>query len=243
MKEWTDDITGMKCALLQLDPLRYRTITTVIDAKLRQLRQDPSNAKVPFEQLKVSAWIAALKGEACGTGVPEVVIHATADTLDDAPGHGAAADGEGVHVHAMCELDDGTPIPVSTLRRFLCEAVVKAVFVEPDGSVRRMAEVRTPNRAQRRALEAIYATCAHPECQVPVTRCKVHHIIWYSKRGPTLLDNMVPLCEHHHHMVHEGGWGITMALDRTITWIRPDGTVWRTHHSPNRHRRPTTRAG
>ena len=143
----------------------------------------------------------------------------------------------------LCELDDGTPIPVSTMQRFLCEAIVRAVFIEPDGSIRRIAEMRTPNRAQRRALEAIYSTCAHPDCQIPITQCKAHHIIWYSKRGPTLLDNLVPLCEQHHHLVHEGGWRITMTPDRTITWTKPDGTIWRTHHSPNRHTRPTTRAG
>ena len=114
---------------------------------------------------------------------------------------------------------------------------------EPDGSIRRIAEMRTPNRAQRRALEAIYSTCAHPDCQIPITQCKAHHIIWYSKRGPTLLDNLVPLCEQHHHLVHEGGWRITMTPDRTITWTTPDGTIWRTHHSPNRHAPPTTRAG
>lgn len=256
VKEWTEEISGMKCALLKLDPLRFRQVKAVVDAKIKQLQQDPLNAKIPFEQLKVLAWVAVLKGDGAGGGVPEVVIHVGAGTLDDVtatdpvtepvtdsePASDAARH-EDDHDHTLCELDDGTPIPVSTMRRFLCEAIVRAVFIEPDGSVRRMAEVRTPNRAQRRALEAIYGTCAHPDCQVPVTRCKAHHIVWYSKRGPTLLDNLVPLCEQHHHLVHEGGWGISMTPDRVITWTRPDGTIWRTHHSPNRYARPTTRAG
>ncbi len=248
VKEWTDEVTGMKCALLQLDPLRYRQVKAVVEAKIKQLKQDPLNAKIPFEQLKVLAWVAVLKGEGAGMGVPEAVIHVGADMLDDTP-HDAtkpatdAAQHDDAHDHTLCELDDGTPIPVSTMRRFLCEAVMRAVLIEPDGSVRRMAEMRTPNRAQRRALEAIYSTCAHPECQIPVTQCKAHHIVWFSRRGPTLLDNLVPLCEQHHHLVHEGGWGMSMTPDRTITWTRPDGTIWRTHSSPNRHARPTTRAG
>ena len=84
------------------------------------------------------------------------------------------------------------------------------------------------------ALAAMYATCAHPHCTVPVTQCKAHHIVWYSRQGPTLLDNLLPVCEHHHHLLHEGGWTITMTPDRTVTWTRPDGTTWHTHHSPNR---------
>jgi hypothetical protein len=31
-----------------------------------------------------------------------------------------------------------------------------------------------------------------------------------------------------------GGWTIEIDDDRTIRWKRPDGTLWREHHSPNR---------
>ena len=62
MKEWTDDVTGMKHALLKLDPLRFRQVKAVVEAKLKQLQQDPLNGKIPFEQLKVLAWVAVLKG-------------------------------------------------------------------------------------------------------------------------------------------------------------------------------------
>jgi hypothetical protein len=183
VKEWTETETGMKCTLLKLDPLRHRQIQAVIEAKLAQLKQDPLNAKIPFEQLKVMAWSSVVRGEGAGVGVPEVNIHTDATTA-----------AEGPHEHTLCELDDGTPIPVSTMQRFLCDAVVRAVIIEPDGTIRRLAEMRTPNRAQRRALAAMYSTCAHPDCTVPVTQCKAHHIVWYSQHGPTLLDNLVPRC-------------------------------------------------
>lgn len=227
VKQWTEEDTGMKCTLLKLDPLRSRQLQAVIDATLASMKQDPANAKIPYEQLKVLAWIAAVTGTGAGVSVsvPEVSIHTDARTA-----------AEGRHEHSLCELDDGTPIPVSTMQRFLCDAIVRAVIIEPDGTVRRIAELRTPNRAQRRALAAMYSTCAHPDCAVPVTACKAHHIVWYSKHGPTLLDNLIPLCEAHHHLVHEGGWNIRMTPDRTVTWVKPDGTTWRTHHSPNRRR-------
>ena len=45
--------------------------------------------------------------------------------------------------------------------------------------------------------------------------------------GATNLDNLLPICERHHHHVHEGGWTLTIKPDRTITLRRPDGTL---HH-------------
>ena len=35
----------------------------------------------------------------------------------------------------------------------------------------------------------------------------------------------MPLCDRHHHLVHEGGWTLTLQPDRTITLQRPDGTI------------------
>jgi len=224
---WTETGTGMKCTLVKLDPQSDSQWWSVIEAELAKLRQQPENATVPFARLKGKAIVNAATRSGAGMGVPEANIFTDARTA-----------AEGRHDHTICELADGTPIPVATMQRFLCDAIIRAVLVEPDGSVRRIAELRTPNRAQRRALAAIYSTCAHPDCTVPVTNCKAHHIVWYSKQGPTLLDNLLPVCEQHHHLLHEGGWTVTMTPDREVTWIRPDGSTWRTHRSPNRQ--PTT---
>lgn len=226
---WTERGTGMKCTLVKLDPQSDSQWWSVIDAELAKLRQQPDNANVPFARLKGKAIVNAATRSGAGMGVPEANIFTDARTA-----------AQGRHDHTICELADGTPIPVATMQRFLCDAVLRAVFVEPDGSVRRIAELRTPNRQQRRALAAMYATCAHPDCTVPITQCKAHHIVWYSKQGPTLLDNLLPVCERHHHLLHEGGWSVSMTPDRTVTWLRPDRIVWRTHHSPNRQ--PTSGA-
>jgi hypothetical protein len=99
--------------------------------------------------------------------------------------------------------------------------------------------VRTANRQQRRALRAMYRTCAHPDCTVAFSACKAHHIRWWWRHlGPTDLDNLIPLCERHHHLVHEGGWTLSMTTDRVTTWTRPDGTV--AHHGPSINRVPST---
>ena len=72
----------------------------------------------------------------------------------------------------------------------------------------------------------MHRTCGHPGCTVRFDDCQVHHVVhWVRQRGPTNLDNLLPLCTVHHHLVHEGGWQLTLQPDRTITLTRPDGTV------------------
>ncbi len=223
VKRWTEAGTGMKMTLIALDPLRDRQFHAVVDAQLAALRHDPTNANVAFDQLKAQAVVAAVSATAGGFAVAEIVIHTDAHTAC-----------EGRHTHTMCETVDGDPVPVATMQRFCCEAILTAVIVDVDGTVRNMHEQRTANRHQRRALAAMYATCAHPHCQVTFSNCRIHHVVWFSRGGHTVIDNLLPLCETHHHLVHEGGWTLTITPDRTVTWTRPDSTIWLTHPSINR---------
>ena len=71
----------------------------------------------------------------------------------------------------------------------------------------------------------MYATCGHPHCEVRFAACRIHHVDWWDHHGPTDLANLLPLCAHHHHLVHEGGWTLTLKPDRTITLRRPDGSL------------------
>jgi len=216
MKRWTDQASGMKMTLLSLDPLRDAAFHSAVDAQLARLRQDPANAKTPFSQLQVDAVVAAVSSETPGRRVPELTVHVDHESLC-----------HGRHEETLSELSDGTPIPVATAQRLCCEAIIGAVVVDPDGTVRELcAEQRTANRAQRRALAAMYRTCARPHCEVGFARCRIHHIEWWSQGGKTVLTNLIPLCETHHHLVHEGGWQLRMTSDRLTTWIRPNGTIW-----------------
>jgi hypothetical protein len=228
VKRWTDKASGMKMTLISLDPFRDEQLHKVIDAKLAELRQDPANARIPFEQLKVMALLAAVSAEAGAMGVAEVVIHTDAHTCC-----------RGRHADTLCETVDGVPVPVATMQGFCCEAAITAVIVEADGTVRRLTtEPRLANRSQRRVLAAMYSTCAHPNCTVGFSKCRIHHVDWYERGGPTVVDNLLPLCEEHHHLVHEGRWNLSMTPDRTLTWMRPDGSVWLVHPSINRQPHP-----
>ena len=145
---------------------------------------------------------------------------------------------DGRNEHSVCELEDGTPLPVDTMRRLLCDCEVLPAVLSSQGEALGVGRSsRTATRPQRRALRAMYRTCAHPDCTVGFGACRIHHIRWWWRDlGRTDLDNLIPLCERHHHLVHEGGWGLTMTPDRVTTWTRPDGSV--AHHGTSIDRAP-----
>ena len=228
MRRWTDQMSGMKMTLLAMDPLRDAAFHHAVDAQLAALRRDDANATVSFGSLTIDAVVAATAGSVTADGarrrVPEVVIHVDQASLC-----------HGRHADTLSETVDGVSIPVVTAQRLCCEAIVSAVIVDADGTTRKLyAEQRTANREQRRALAAMYATCAHPHCSVGFSRCRIHHVVWWTRGGNTVIENLLPLCEEHHHLVHEGGWNLILDPDRTVTWVRPDGTIWTIDRSPNR---------
>jgi hypothetical protein len=84
---------------------------------------------------------------------------------------------------------------------------------------------------QRDALTTQYGgRCAHPGCRSRAVI--IHHIIHWADGGTTTITNGVPLCLHHHWLVHEGGWRLRKNPDATITAIPPPplwqpGTIYR----------------
>lgn len=76
---------------------------------------------------------------------------------------------------------------------------------------------RFASRPQRDALRAMYRWCAIPGCRVPVERCEPHHSVEWERGGRTDLALLVPLCKHDHDRVHQRGWRLSVAPDRSIT--------------------------
>lgn len=63
-----------------------------------------------------------------------------------------------------------------------------------------------------------------------MTLCPNQESAWWETGGDTNIGNGVPLCLHHHHLVHEGGWQITYSPTTGMTTLTgPAG-----HH----HQRP-----
>jgi hypothetical protein len=103
--------------------------------------------------------------------------------------------------------------------------LLNGVVLYAPGELNLGRTTRLASRAQRRALRAIYATCAVYGCAVKFDNCQPHHAKFWENGGPTDLANLVPLCSRHHHLVHQGGWKLSIGPDRTVTIIYPDGSI------------------
>lgn len=217
VSRWVDRSTGMWKLFAEVDPETGAKLWSAIDAQLASVTQRDGNSGIPLEHLAVTALVEIVTVSAGATDaprVPELCVHVDHRTLFD-----------GVHDGTLCELVDGTPVPVSTARRLCCDAEIVPILIGPDGQpVDAGRSIRTANRKQRRLLRSMYRTCGHPHCDVPFDYCQIHHVIPWEVLGLTDLANMLPLCSKHHHLVHEAGWLLSMDADRTITLCRPDGS-------------------
>ena len=74
----------------------------------------------------------------------------------------------------------------------------------------------------------MYRTCAVPDCGVHVKRCEPHHTQHWEDGGPTDIDVLVPLCEHHHDMAHARGWILVLDPGRRLTILVVESPIMTT---------------
>ena len=75
---------------------------------------------------------------------------------------------------------------------------------------------RTVNTAQWNALVARDQHCTHPGCTRPPAYCDAHHIIHWTRGGPTNLANLSLLCWEHHRKQHLHDASHCNANDREV---------------------------
>lgn len=234
---------GMQRTTLDTDPLASATINVWIDSYLgtvmRTPRFEPANDPTPspgdlpddllsdLPDPRTRAQIAAdavidlfQHGISCtNTEAPmphtTVIVRMTLESLRS--GLGAA------HIDG----NDGTgePISASTARRLAANAYLIPEVLGGNseildwGSKRRLF-----SPAQRLALAERDGGCAVTGCSKPSTFAEAHHIRWWdAHHGPTDLSNGVLLCGKHHHIIHHGGWTVTVADN--IPYFTPPSTV------------------
>jgi hypothetical protein len=218
VRQWLQRESGMGHLHVELDPERYEKFVTALDAKIDELRRRSANADKSFDELRVEAFMELVTASsAVGVRVPEVLVVVDEVTLRTGV-FGSAS---------VSETVSGLGLTPEAVRRLACDGGVVPVVMGGAGvplDVGRKRRLAT--RAQRQALRAMYATCAHPQCERPFSWCRIHHLVWWELGGVTDLANLLPLCDQHHHQVHEGGWTLSMTPERVITWRTPGGTVW-----------------
>ena len=135
-------------------------------------------------------------------------------------------------------LDNGATLDAGSARRACCGARVIPIVLGTESEILDTGRTyRTAPIGLRRAVIARDQACAHPGCDRPPNWCEVHHILEWSKGGPTSLSNSVLLCRHHHRLHHATEWQIHMADDGHPDFIPPafiDPT-----QTPRRQPRPT----
>ena len=138
---------------------------------------------------------------------------------------------------ARCEIPGTGPIPRSELERLACEADLFGALFDGNGlPLWHGRRTRTVTPQQWRMLIARDRGCVL--CAASPGHCHAHHIIpWTAPaEGPTDIDNLVLVCNRHHHHIHQHN----LTLNRT-----PDGQ-WATHTTNGRKpagRAPNVRRG
>jgi hypothetical protein len=239
----SDRDDGMKGINVALDPDRNAIVLHALDALVdehwrsgTQSTERPATRELP--KLRADALVEMARRSLTGTvhdasssaqpsssrrGEAQVVVLIDLETLLS-----------GIdRVGGVCMLDDGTPIAGETARRIACEANVIPVVLGSKSEVLDVGRgARLATAAQRTALRLRSATCEFPGCTVPARHSRAHHIDPWDHDGRTDLDNLVWLCSHHHHAVHEGRWTL-QRHEAQILVRRPDGTIF-CHAPPGR---------
>jgi len=160
-------------------------------------------------ELLADALVGLVRGATVRASDPEVVVHIDAEALSGdqpAPGH----------------LDNGAPIASEAVRRLACDAGIVPLLQDEDGKVLSVGRrTRRIPAALRRALAARDTGCQFPGCPSRMHLHR-HHIKHWADGGDTSLQNLVLLCSHHHGLVHEGGFTLTIC-DGELVFRRPDG--------------------
>ena len=101
--------------------------------------------------------------------------------------------------------DDGMPVAASRIAKLAAEAkILPAIFTAEGDPLWLGRAQRDASAGQRIVLAARDGGCVN--CAAPAEGGEPHHIEWFSRGGPTDIDNLALLCERCHHLIHDDGW-------------------------------------
>jgi Domain of unknown function (DUF222) len=125
------------------------------------------------------------------------------------------------------------------IRRIGCDADVALALDDAFGHT--MFEGRSrrfASQAQRHEVQRRDRRCRFPGCANNAFT-DVHHVVHWADQGLTDLPNLVTLCDHHHHRVHEGKWRVTGNANGILRFVGPSGRPMTSRPSPLWTRRKT----
>ena len=231
LRTWTD-AEGMWCLGGRFDPITAIKVSAKLDTAVETLFAEATPTHCPTDPIERQQFLAAhalarLVSGAGGAkmGRPEFVAVIDADAPERTGPVGEFAIPIELPARVIAELAGNADTTAVIVRN--------GVVLYAPGTLDQGRATRLANRAQRRALRALYSCCSIPGCSVAYDRCQLHHIIWWRNGGLTDLSNLLPVCSVHHHKIHNDGWIIELGPNRQLTLRLPDGTI-RITDPPNR---------
>ncbi|HEX5336422.1 MAG TPA: DUF222 domain-containing protein [Propionicimonas sp.] len=164
--------------------------------------RDPLARSLSPQQRRADALVAMIGNHQRGKRAPRVAgdrprIMVTLDydkLLRDAAGAG------------LIGMDE--PISAGDLRRLCCDGgLLPAVLGGPSQVLDVGRERRLVTPDIRAALDLRDGGCIFPGCQARACTCDAHHVVPWSRGGPTALSNLCLLCHHHHALLEPARYG------------------------------------
>lgn len=135
-------------------------------------------------------------------------------------------------------LANGVPVPPSIRDYLTCDTVIQAVWQQGRQPVGVGRTTRTTPNRLRRLLELRDQGCTVPGC-TNTLGLQAHHIVPWSEGGVTELENLVLVCDAHHHQHHSGE--ISIAGNPNVPHDQPDGLTVTDRHGRSIRSHPTPR--
>lgn len=91
-----------------------------------------------------------------------------------------------------------------------------------------VAHTYEPTAAMRRTVRQKWRTCTVPGCSQPAQWCEMEHCCRFSKLNPatgglTVMENLHPMCKHHHGLKTEGVIRLEKLGPNEACWVLPMG--------------------
>jgi hypothetical protein len=133
---------------------------------------------------------------------------------------------------------DHTHLRASTAEVLLCDCVIHRVIRAGNTILSYGRATHTVPANLFRATAVRDGGCRFAGCDRPIAWCDAHHVHFWRHFGLTELENLVLLCNRHHHLIHRHGWQLKLLPNADLEITFPDGTV-RTTHPRRQHHGPS----
>ena len=252
LRQWTDHRTGMVHLAGQFDPETGLVLASALQQRLEALFHAPHPAGVPDDPmdkqdfLRAHALLSLIRDQGRSCGAPEFIVVIDEDTLL-----------HGRHATSRVDCGRGIHLPIDTIRDIAGRARFVPVVIDRHGVVIRQGRPvptldqlrdslaapvslragrsrRFATRHQRRALRAMYRHCTIPGCEVHVSNTEPHHLDEWEHGGHTDIERLLPVCRHHHDLLHARHWHLTLDTHRHLTVTTDDGAIVMTTGPPAR---------